>query len=72
MKTLSNLAFLAALGAFLVSPLSLELSLSLLFATGLGGIAVADYTGAHRSRWRKAQLASAAAHARTSIFRLAA
>ncbi len=72
MKTLLNLAFLAALGAFLFSPLSLELSLSLLFAIGLGTITIADYTGTRAARWRTAPLAQASTNARPSAFRLAA
>jgi hypothetical protein len=72
MKTLSNLAFLAALAAFFFSPFSLELSLSLLFTIGLGSIAIADYTRPRSSRWRASQMAAVTTDRRTSAFRLAA
>lgn len=44
MKTITTLAFLAALAAFLFAPISLELAGSLLFATGLASILAADYS----------------------------
>lgn len=43
MKTVPILTFLLALGAFLLSPLSFEISTSLLFATGFAAIALSDY-----------------------------
>ncbi|MEO6004898.1 MAG: hypothetical protein ABIZ04_10155 [Opitutus sp.] len=44
MKTYSIIAFLAALVAFVFSPLSLEVAGSLLSITGLFSILIADYT----------------------------
>ena len=44
MKTYSIIAFLAALVAFVVSPLSLEVAGSLLSLTGLVCILIGDYT----------------------------
>jgi hypothetical protein len=48
MKTIPALAILAALAAFIFFPLSFELSLSLLFATGFAAITFADYTRTRR------------------------
>ena len=48
MKTLPALGFLAALVAFLIFPLSVEVTGSLLFAAGFAAIAISDYT--RRSR----------------------
>jgi hypothetical protein len=47
MKTYSSFAFVAALVAFF-SPLSFELSVSLLFAAGLGSILLHDYVRSSR------------------------
>jgi hypothetical protein len=44
MKKLPALGFLAALVAFLIFPLSLEVSGSLLFAASVVAIAISDYT----------------------------
>jgi hypothetical protein len=44
MKTLPALGFLAALVAFLIFPLSVEVTGSLLFAAGFTAIAISDYT----------------------------
>lgn len=50
MKTLLPLSFVAALGAFVLLPVSFEISLSVLTVTGLAAIVVADYTRALRPR----------------------
>lgn len=44
MKTLPALGFLAALVAFLVFPLSVEVTGSFLFVAAFMGIAISDYT----------------------------
>ena len=43
MKTLPLVAFLAAFGAFLFSPLSFEVSMSLLLTLGIASILTSDY-----------------------------
>lgn len=49
MKVLIPSAFLAALVAFLVFPISFELGGAILAAAGLGAIAVLDYSRAPRA-----------------------
>ena len=44
MKTLPALAIIAVLGAFLLFPLSFEISVSALFAAGFTAIAFCDYS----------------------------
>jgi hypothetical protein len=48
MKTLTTLALVAAVGAFILSPLSLELTVAALSALGLGAIVVTDYRRVQR------------------------
>ena len=43
MKTISTLALISAFAAFLLVPLSFEISVSLLFAAGFTAIALTDY-----------------------------
>jgi hypothetical protein len=50
MKTLSPIAFLAALVALFVFPMPFEIGASIVFAAGLGAVAVSDYTRALRPR----------------------
>ena len=50
MKTVLPLLFPAAFGAFLLSPLSFELGVSLLTAAALVGIALNDYSRRPRAR----------------------
>lgn len=69
MKTLTNLAFLATLAVFLFSPLSLELSGSLLFSAGLLTILTADYS---KPRLPVLALGVPATSSKRSFFRLAA
>jgi len=71
MKTLPLLASLAAVAAaILVLPLGFEFTISVLFATGLVGILVADY--AHVVRPLSLQLAPVIHVPRSEHFRLAA
>jgi hypothetical protein len=79
MKTLPVITFAAAvaiLAAFVLSPLTFEVSLSILFGLGLAAIVAADYTRTFRPL--KLNLtatpapAAAAAGARTERFGLAA
>jgi hypothetical protein len=49
MKTLSTLALISAFAAFLLVPLSFEISVSLLFAAGFTAIAFTDYARTMRS-----------------------
>lgn len=44
MKTIPALALIATIGALLLSPLSFEITVSALFATGFIAIAVGDYS----------------------------
>lgn len=44
MKTCTAIAFLAALVALIITPFGFELASSLLFAAGLGCVAISDYT----------------------------
>lgn len=71
MKTLPALAILTALGAILLSPLSLALGGSLLVATGIGAIAFNDYARPPRSFALPAVAAEVAAR-RSEKFGLAA
>jgi hypothetical protein len=52
MKTYSLIAIIAALVAFVLSPLSIELFVSLLFVVGLGSILLHDYVREDRIRRR--------------------
>jgi hypothetical protein len=59
MKTYPIIALLAAFVAFVFSPLSFELTISLLFTAGLGCVVLCDYTReAPRLRSRLAPEAS--------------
>ncbi len=71
MKTLPAIAFLAALGAFVLSPLSFALGGSLLFAAGVVAIALGDYARPARPLALPAVAAEVAAR-RSERFGLAA
>jgi hypothetical protein len=71
MKTLPALTFIAALGAFVILPVSFEVAGSALFAAGFFSIALSDYS----RRTRPLQLPAVAAVVsarRTERFGLAA
>ena len=73
MKTLPAIAFIAALGAFFLFPLSFEIAGSALFAAGFAAIACCDYS--RRSRTLDLPPVAAAVTAdlrRTERFGLAA
>lgn len=71
MNTLPALAFLAALGAFVLSPLSFALGGSLLFAAGVAAVFLGDYARPARSLALPAVAAVVAAR-RSERFGLAA
>ncbi len=71
MKTLPSLFFLAALAALLFSTMSLELSASLLAATGMLTILAADYTRRGSLELRTERVAAAPPKSRSPL-RLAA
>ena len=71
MKSLAALGFIAALSAFVLLPFEFVTAGSILFAAGLAGIAIADYSRGFRSL-RVAATGSARAVPRTERFRLAA
>ena len=70
MKTISTLALISAFAAFLLVPLSFEISVSLLFAAGFTAIALTDY--ARTMRPLRVPAAVAVMPARKEKFGLAA
>ncbi len=71
MKTLPAIAFIAALGAFVLFPLSFEIGGSLLFAAGVASIVFSDYSRRMRTLALPPVAAQVAAR-RTERFGLAA
>ena len=71
MKTIPSLTFIAALGAFLLFPVSFEIAGSALFAAGFVAIAFCDYSRRARPLELPAVAAIVAAR-RTERFGLAA
>lgn len=66
MKTLPLIAFVAALGAFLFSPMSFELSISLLLTLGIASILISDYRS-RRPLVARAQVAASAGQKRAPL-----
>ena len=72
MKTLPALAFIAALAAFILSPLNFETTVSLLFTAGFAAIVIFDYSRSHRLLPVAAAAAPAGAKPRPERLGLAA